>query len=196
MSRRLSSIRRTFSSLRPEPQHAEKLTSLGTRRIFNEDHDALRDVARKFFEERVVPFHQQWEIEGQISRECWKEAGERGLLCVTMPEAYGGLGLNILSSAVIWEEQSYTGCTGPGFSLHSEIVAPYILNYGTEAQKQKFLPKLASGEMIGAIAMSEPAAGSDLQGMRTTCLPKGADGLRLNGSKTFMCDFLVSQCVF
>ena len=176
-----------LSGGRPEPQQAEKLTSLGTRRIFNEQHDALREAARSFFVERVEPFHAKWEEEGQISRECWREAGERGLLCTTMPEAMGGLGGNILDAAIVWEEQSYVLCTGPGFSLHSEIVAPYILHYGTAEQQKKYLPKLATGEWIGAIAMSEPAAGSDLQGMRTTALAKSEGGdLRLNGSKTFI----------
>ncbi len=183
-------------SHRPEPQHAEKLTSLGTRRIFNSDHDMLREAARRFFQERVVPFHAKWELEGQISRECWREAGALGLLCVTMPQQFGGLELDILSSAIVWEEQSYTGCTGPGFSLHSEIVAPYILNYGTAEQKAKYLPKMATGEWIGAIAMTEPGAGSDLQGMRTSALPKnGSKELYLNGSKTFITNGAMADVV-
>jgi hypothetical protein len=156
------------STVRPEPQSTDSLLTVGTRSIFSEEHDMLREMARGFFNKSVVPHHAQWEEDGQISRDCWREAGSLGLLCVTMPEQYGGAGADILSSAVVWEEQSYTGCTGPGFALHSEIVAPYILNYGTEAQKQKYLPKLASGEWVGAIAMTEPAAGSDLQGMKST----------------------------
>jgi long-chain-acyl-CoA dehydrogenase len=131
-------------------------------------------------------------ITGQISRECWKEAGKQGLLCVTMPEEFGGAGADILASAVVWEEQSYTNCTGPGFSLHSEIVAPYILNYGTDAQKKKYLPGMALGELIGAIAMTEPGAGSDLQGMRTTALQKQPGGdFILNGSKTYITNGIV-----
>jgi len=174
-------------NVRPEPQHTDNLMTIGTRRIFGEEHDMFRETARGFFNKRVVPFHAKWEEDGMISRECWREAGELGLLCVTMPEQYGGAGADILTSAVVWEEQAYTGCTGPGFALHSEIVAPYILHYGTEAQKQKYLPKLAKGEWIGAIAMTEPAAGRDLQGMKSTAVQStpGGDYI-LNGSKTFI----------
>jgi alkylation response protein AidB-like acyl-CoA dehydrogenase len=99
-----------------------------------------------------------------VSREVWKQAGEAGLLCVNVPEEDGGLGLDCLYSAVHWEEQSYANTTGPGFFLHSEIVSPYIVHYGTPEQKAKYLPKMISGEWIGAIAMTEPGAGSDLQG--------------------------------
>jgi alkylation response protein AidB-like acyl-CoA dehydrogenase len=98
----------------------------------------------------------QWEEDGQISREAWLKAGEYGLLGVLTPEKYGGVEADILYSAIVWEEQSYTGCTGPGFALHSEICVPYIVNYGTEEQKERFLPKMVSGECISAIAMTEP----------------------------------------
>ncbi|CAE7442143.1 Acadl, partial [Symbiodinium microadriaticum] len=107
------------------------------------------------------------------------------MLCVTVPEKYGGLGVDVKYSAVHWEEQMYTLSSGPGFSLHSEIVAPYIMHYGTEEQKENCLPKLCSGEWIGAIAMTEPGAGSDLQGMRTTATKDGDDYI-INGSKTFI----------
>jgi alkylation response protein AidB-like acyl-CoA dehydrogenase len=110
----------------------------------------------------VLPYHDQWEKDGQVSKECWLKAGELGMLGVMTPEEYGGMGLDCKYSAVVWEEQSYSGCTGPGFALHSEIVIPYIYNYGTEEQKERLLPLLISGEMIGAIAMTEPGAGSDL----------------------------------
>ena len=184
------------STARPEPQYTDSLMTVGTRSIFNEEHDMFRETARGFFNKSVVPYHAKWEEEGQISRECWKEAGSLGLLCVTMPEKYGGVGADILSSAVVWEEQSYTGCTGPGFALHSEIVAPYIFNYGTEAQKQKYLPKLASGEWVGAIAMTEPAAGSDLQGMKSTAFQTTPGGdFVLNGSKTFITNGALADVV-
>ena len=137
--------------------------------------DMFREMARKFFEDEVVPHHEQWEKDGQVSRELWLKAGANGLLGTTMPSEYGGSDADVLYAAIVWEEQSYSGCTGPGFALHSEIVMPYILNYGTEEQKNKFLPPLITGEHIGAIAMSEPSAGSDLQGMRTTAA-KSADG--------------------
>lgn len=102
-----------------------------------------------------------------------------------MPEEYGGVGADVLHAAINWEEQSYTGCTGPGWALHSEICMPYLLKYGTEEQKKKYLPKMCSGEWISAIAMTEPGAGSDLAGVRTTAIKDGDDYI-LNGSKTFI----------
>jgi alkylation response protein AidB-like acyl-CoA dehydrogenase len=113
------------------------------------------------------PHHDAWEEQGYVDRAVWNKAGENGFLCMTMPEEYGGSGADKLYSVVQFEELNARGLTGIGYSLHSEIVAPYILHYGTPEQKAKYLPKLASGEMIGAIAMSEPAAGSDLQGIKS-----------------------------
>jgi len=143
-----------------------------------------------------MPYHAQWEKDGQISREAWLKAGEYGLLGVLTPEKYGGVEADIMYSAIVWEEQSYTGCTGPGFALHSEIVVPYILNYGTEEQKERFLPKMVSGECIGAIAMTEPGAGSDLQGVRTNAvLSDDGSHYVLNGSKTFITNGAMADCV-
>ncbi len=155
------------------------------RTIFASEHEMLRDSARKFFEQEIVPQHRQWENDGVAPRSIWKKAGEHGLLCVNIPEAYGGGGADRLAAAVLIEEQARLGLSGPGFSTHSDIVAPYILNYGTEAQKQKWLPAMARGEMIGAIVMTEPDAGSDLRAIRTTALQDGND-LVINGQKTFI----------
>jgi long-chain-acyl-CoA dehydrogenase len=155
----------TDTVTRPEPQTAETLMQIGTRDIFDFEHDQYRELWRRFYEDEVIPYHDQWEKDGMVPRELWKKAGENGLLCVTVPEEYGGMGLDVLYSAVGWEEQSYANCTGPGWFLHSEIVAPYIVHYGTEEQKQKYLPPMVSGDMISAIAMTEPGAGSDLAGM-------------------------------
>jgi acyl-CoA dehydrogenase len=157
------------------------------RTLFNADHEAFRDSFRRFVEKEVAPFHDGWEEQGYVDREVWRAAGENGFLCMTMPEAYGGAGADKLYSVAQMEEIARAGVSGIGFGLHSEIVAPYILHYGTEAQKKKYLPLLATGEMVGAIAMSEPAAGSDLQGVKTTAI-KSADGSHyvLNGSKTFI----------
>ncbi|WP_374521589.1 acyl-CoA dehydrogenase family protein [Hydrogenophaga sp.] len=157
------------------------------RTLFNADHESFRDAFRRFMEKEIAPFHEDWEEQGYVDREVWRKAGENGFLCMTMPEAYGGSGADRLYAVAQMEELARGGYSGIGFGLHSEIVAPYILHYGTEEQKQKYLPKLASGEMVGAIAMSEPAAGSDLQGVKTTAI-KSADGSHyvLNGSKTFI----------
>jgi len=173
------------ANFRKLPCQADSLLALGTRDLYDSDHDMYRESARKFFDTEVIPFHNAWEEQGHVPRELWQAAGKNGLLCVTMPEKYGGPGTDVLYSSVVWEEQGYSLCTGPGFALHSEIVAPYILNYGTEEQKHKYLPKMASGDFIGAIAMSEPGAGSDLQGVRTNAVKDG-DGYILNGSKTFI----------
>ena len=156
------------------------------RSLFSSDHEAFRDAFRRFMEKEIAPFHEQWEEQGYVDRKVWNKAGENGFLCMTMPEEYAGSGADKLYSVIQMEELGRGGFTGIGYGLHSEIVAPYILHYGTEAQKQKYLPKLASGEMVGAIAMSEPAAGSDLQGVKTTAIKQTDGSYLLNGSKTFI----------
>ena len=155
------------------------------RTIFDSDLEGFRDTVRKFLENEAIPYHAQWEKDGQVSRELWTKAGEMGFLCPTAPEEYGGLGCDFRYSAVIMEEISRSGCSGIGWPLHSDIVMPYILNWGTEQQKQKYIPKLISGELITAIAMTEPGTGSDLQAIKTTATKNG-DHYLLNGSKTFI----------
>jgi long-chain-acyl-CoA dehydrogenase len=184
----------TETAVRPEPQVATNLLQIGTRRIFEHEHDQYRELCRRFYETNVIPFHSKWEEEGQVPRELWKQAGAEGLLCVTVPPEYGGMGLDIRYSAVNWEEQSYANVTGPGWFLHSEIVAPYIMHYGTPEQKEKYLPAMCTGEKIGAIAMTEPGAGSDLAGMRTTAVRDG-DEYILNGSKTYITNGYLSDVV-
>ena len=156
------------------------------RTLFNADHEAFRDSFRRFMDKEIAPFHEAWEEQGYVDREVWRKAGANGFLCMTMPEAHGGAGADKLYSVVQMEELARGGFTGIGYGLHSEIVAPYILHYGTEAQKSKYLPLLASGDMVGAIAMSEPAAGSDLQGVKTTAIQQADGSYLLNGSKTFI----------
>jgi acyl-CoA dehydrogenase len=155
------------------------------RTLFGEQHEQYRDTVRRFLEKEVAPHHAKWEEDGYVDREVWLKAGKNGLLCPSMPEAYGGADADRLYSVAMFEEIARQGYTGLGFGLHNEIVAPYILKYGSDAQKTKYLPAMASGEVIGAIAMSEPSAGSDLQGIRTTARDAG-DHWILNGSKTFI----------
>jgi acyl-CoA dehydrogenase len=155
------------------------------RTVFNEEHELFRDQARRFLEEEVIPHHAAWEEAGIVPRAVWRQAGAAGLLCPAIPEQYGGGGGTRLHSAVLIEETARAGASGLGFGLHSDIVAPYILAYGTEEQKKTWLPKLATGEVVGAIAMTEPGTGSDLQAVRTTALREG-DELVINGSKTFI----------
>ncbi|MFZ9335707.1 MAG: acyl-CoA dehydrogenase family protein, partial [Burkholderiaceae bacterium] len=156
------------------------------RTLFNADHEAFRDSFRRFMDKEIAPFHAEWEDQGYVDREVWRKAGANGFLCMTMPEAWGGSGADKLYSVVQMEELSGAGYTGIGYGLHNEIVAPYILHYGTDEQKRKYLPKFASGEMVGAIAMSEPAAGSDLQGIKSTAIKQSDGSYLLNGSKTFI----------
>jgi acyl-CoA dehydrogenase len=150
-----------------------------------EDVVLLEDQVRRFIAAEFVPHLEKWHDEHFYPREVWTEAGEAGLLCASMPEEYGGAGGSFAHEAVIDREYSLAGFDTFGAPLHSGIVAPYILNYGTEEQKRRWLPKLATGELIGAIAMSEPGTGSDLQGVRTTA-KKSGNGYVLNGSKTFI----------
>ena len=160
------------------------------RTLFDSDHEAFRDSFARFLQKEAAPFYEQWEDQGYVDRELWRKAGENGFLCMSIPEAYGGAGADKLYSVVQMEEIARAGFASLlGLSLHSEIVAKYILNYGTEEQKLNYLPKMASAEMVGAIAMSEPGAGSDLQGIKTTATRQSdADGdfYLLNGSKTFI----------
>ncbi|HET8705448.1 MAG TPA: acyl-CoA dehydrogenase family protein, partial [Pseudomonadales bacterium] len=155
------------------------------RTIYSADHEAFRDVVRKFFEKEAVPHHAKWEEEGQVSRDLWLKAGEAGLLCPQVAEEYGGAGADWLYSAIVMEEIAKMGLSGIGFGLHSDIVAVYIEHFGSEEQKKYWLPKMVSGEAIGAIAMTEPGAGSDLQGVKTTAIAQG-DEYVINGSKTFI----------
>jgi alkylation response protein AidB-like acyl-CoA dehydrogenase len=164
------------------------------RTLFSSEHELFRDSVRTFLEKEAVPFHAQWEKQGYIDRKLWNKAGEAGMLCSHLPEEYGGLGADFLYSAVVIEEVGRLGLTGIGFSLHSDIVAPYILHYGSEALKHKYLPKLVSGEMVTAIAMTEPGAGSDLQGVKTTAVLDG-DEYVINGSKTFITNGFLADLV-
>lgn len=164
------------------------------RPLFGSDHELFRDSVRRFLEAEAVPFHAQWEKEGHVDRALWRKAGEQGLLCSHLPEAYGGMDADFLYSTVVIEEIGRLGLTGIGFSLHSDIVAPYLLHYGTEEQKQRYLPRLVSGELIGAIAMTEPGAGSDLQGIKTSAVLDG-DHYVINGSKTFITNGYLADLV-
>ena len=156
------------------------------RTLYSPDHQSFRDSFRRFIDKEIAPFHADWEEQGYVDRAVWNKAGDNGFLCMSMPEAYGGSGADRLYSVIQMEELGRAGFSGIGYSLHNEIVAPYIERYGTEGQKAKFLPAMASGAMIGAIAMSEPAAGSDLQGIKTTALKQADGSYILNGSKTFI----------
>ncbi|CAM3022764.1 acyl-CoA dehydrogenase family protein [Flavobacterium frigoris] len=166
------------------------------RKIYaSEEHKMMQGMIQEFISNEIMDKLDEWEKEGLVGREIWKRAGDLGLLCIDMPEIYGGGGLDFSFNALFIEEFAKKGISGPGFSLHSDIVAPYLLKYGTEDQKQKYLPQMAKGEMITAIGMTEPNCGSDLKALRTTAEDKG-DHYVVNGQKTFitngfMCDMAI-----
>ena len=165
------------------------------RTLFNSDHETFRDSVRRFMAEEVMPHEDRWQDQGYVDRDVWLKAGANGFLCVSMPEEYGGAAADRLYSVVLMEEQAFANSSSIGFGLHSEIVAPYLNRYGSATLKRKYLPKMAKGELIGAIAMSEPGAGSDLQAIKTTAVRSG-DKYIVNGSKTFItngwnCDLVI-----
>ena len=155
------------------------------RSLFDAELRLFGDAVHRFLTAEALPHREAWEEAGQVDRDLWRKAGEQGLLCPTVPEDYGGVGVDFRYNALVDEAINRLGLTGIGFGLHSDIVAPYILHYGNETQKQRYLPAMVSGDCIGAIAMTEPGTGSDLQGIATNAVRDG-DGWVLNGAKTFI----------
>ncbi len=155
------------------------------RTLFSEEHEVFRQSVRRFVEAEVAPRHEEWERDGVVDREVWRAAGAQGLLCCSVPEEYGGPGGDFLHSVVVIEELARVGASGPAFSLHSDIVVPYIQAYGSEDQKREWLPRAVSGETVTAIGMTEPSAGSDLQAIRTRAERDG-NHLVLNGQKLYI----------
>ena len=155
------------------------------RKIFDETHNMFRESVKRFVKKHVAPFHSEWEKKGIVSRDFWLEAGAAGILCPNVPEEYGGSGADFRYNVIIVEEFMKIGATGPGISVHSDIVTPYLLHYGTESQKNSWLPGMCEGRLVGAIAMTEPGTGSDLQSVKTNAKITD-DEIILNGQKTFI----------
>lgn len=165
------------------------------RTIFEEEHEMFRDSVRKFCEREIAPFHEDWEKVGNVPKELWLKAGENGFLCMDVPEEYGGLGLkDFRYNTVLNEELTRVGASGVGFGLQNDVCVPYVITFGTEEQKKRWLPKMVSGELIMAIAMTEPNTGSDLAGVRTTAIKNGS-GYIVNGQKTFITNGLLNDAV-
>lgn len=165
------------------------------RELFNADHEGFRAMVRRFVEKEIAPFHAGWEDTGVVPRELWLKAGAAGILCCTVPEAYGGAGADYLFDVIVFEEMARSGFTGPGFMIHCDLVATYIASFGSEAQKKTWLPKMVAGEAIGSLGMTEPHAGSDLKAIRTKAVRDGDDYV-ISGQKVFisngqLCDVIV-----
>ncbi len=156
------------------------------RTLFTLDHVAFGDSFKRFMDKEIAPHHAAWEAQGYVDKAVWQRAGANGFLCMSMPEKYGGSGADKLYSVLQMEALGTAGFSGIGYGLHNEIIAPYFLHYGTPEQKAHYLPKMATGELVGAIAMTEPGAGSDLQGLKTTAIKQADGSYLLNGSKTYI----------
>jgi alkylation response protein AidB-like acyl-CoA dehydrogenase len=168
------------------------------RTLFSHEHEQFRDSVRRFIEREITPHHARWEDQGIVDREIWPKAGAAGLLCPNLPEAYGGAGVDYLFNVVITEELARAGITGPGFAVHSDMVATYIATFGSEEQKLRWLPGMAAGTVIGALGLTEPGAGSDLKNIRTRAIRNG-DEYVINGQKVYisngqLCDLIVLAC--
>lgn len=167
------------------------------RMLFTEEHELFRQSVRDFIAHEITPYNAEWEKQKMVSRESWLKFGENGFLGIQAPEKLGGLNIqDFRYNAILIEELGLSGCSGPaiGYPLHSDIVMPYILHYATSSALEKYIPKMISGEYIGAVAMTEPGAGSDLQGIRTSAVDQG-DHYLVNGSKTFITNGYLSDVV-
>jgi alkylation response protein AidB-like acyl-CoA dehydrogenase len=167
------------------------------RSLFTEEHNLFRQSVREFISKEITPHNSAWEKQKMVSRESWRKLGESGFLGIQAPEEFGGMNIqDFRYNAILIEELGLSGCSGPaiGYPLHSDIVLPYLLHYATRSAKEKYIPKMISGEYIGAVAMTEPGAGSDLQGMRTSAVDQG-DHFLVNGSKTFITNGYLADVV-
>lgn len=168
------------------------------RPVFGEEHELYRDAVRRFIATEVTPFHRMWEEQGVVSREVWQKAGAAGFLCSNVPERFGGAGADYRYNAVFTEELGYALATGPGFAVHSDMAANYILNFASDEQKNRWLPGMVAGTAIAALALTEPGAGSDLKAIKTVAVRDGDDYV-INGQKTYisngqLADLVVVAC--
>lgn len=183
-----------MQEFRKEPAQAETLMDIGIREIYTPDHDMFRESVRKFCQEEIQPQNMKWIEQGHVDASLWENAGAQGMLGTATPAEQGGIGGDVLHSSIIWQELAYVNDSGCGFAMHSDIVMPYISHYGTPEQIEKFIPKMTEGKCIGALAMTEPAAGSDLQGIKTRAVKDGDDYI-LNGSKVFITNGIMAGVV-
>jgi len=179
--------------VRPATAQMDRLTDIGARSIFTPEQDMFREVVRKFLQEQVAPQQTAFEEAGQPSKEVWKALGAMGLLGVNISADLGGVGGSFLDEMIVTEELGYSFCYSPGFNIHSNIVMPYIEHYGTKEQQGHYLPMMAAGECVASLAITEPDAGSDMQGARTTAKRSGDDWI-INGSKIYITNGWLTDC--
>ena len=178
---------------RPATAQMGKMTDIGGRSIFNADHDMFREQVRRWMRERLAPLQSSFEEEGQPSKEIWREMGSQGMLGVSIPAEVGGIGAGFLEEAIVAEEMSYAFCASPAMAVHSTICMPYLVHYGTKEQQERYIPAMTAGECVASVGMTEPDAGSDLQGMRTTAKRDGDDWI-INGSKIYITNGWLTDC--
>jgi len=179
--------------VRPSPAQMGRLTDIGSRSIFTEEQDMFREVVRRFMRDELAPQQKAFEEAGQPSRDIWRALGKMGLLGVSIPAEVGGVGGSFLEEQIVIEEGAYGFCYSPNIGLHSTIAMPYIHHYGTIEQKARYLPAMAAGECVASLAITEPDAGSDMQGARTTAKRDGDDWL-INGSKIYITNGWLTDC--
>jgi len=180
---------------RPANTQTATMTDIGTRSIFDTDHDMFREHVRRFMREKLYPLQVEFEKTGEPTREIWKTMGDLGMLGVSTPAEIGGIGGTFKDEAIVCEEMSYAMCSSPALAVHSTIVMPYLTHYGTKEQQDKYIPNMTAGTCIGSIGMTEPDAGSDLQGIRTNAKRDGSDWI-INGSKIYITNgWLTDLCV-
>merc|ERR1711910_60606 len=179
--------------IRPATAQMGNLMEIGARNIFNADQDMFREQVRRWMRERLATQQVAFEEEGQPSKEIWREMGAQGLLGVSTPAEVGGIGASFLEEAIVAEEMSYANCASPAMAVHSTICMPYLVHYGTKDQQDRYIPAMTAGECVASVGMTEPDAGSDLQGMRTNAKRDGDDWI-INGSKIYITNGWLTDC--
>ena len=169
------------------------MLDIGSRSIFNQDNDMFREHVRRFMREKLAPLQAQFEEDGQPSKEIWQEMGQQGLLGVSTPDSVGGIGGTFIDEAIVAEEMSYAHCSSPAMAVHSTICMPYLTHYGTKEQQDRYIPEMTAGNCVASIGMTEPDAGSDLQGIRTNARKDGSDWI-INGSKIYITNGWLTDC--
>merc|ERR1719450_1888566 len=179
--------------LRPATAQMKTLLDVGSRNIFDKDQDMFRESVRKFLNDEVRPRQEEFERNGEPSREVWKAIGSQGLLGINIPAEMGGIGGTILDEMIVMEELAYSFCTSPAVPLHSTITMPYLAHYGTKEQQDRYIPPMTSGDCVASLGITEPDAGSDMQGIRTHARRDGTDWI-INGSKIYITNGWLTDC--